>query len=117
MRRIMIKHFDFWTGQSGMKARLDLMLKNCLGHILNLAVKVLLFGSNVAALEMEMEDFEDEDVDTNDNDSGEARKWRARGVVRKLHNIVIFIRWSVQRRNKFLDEQLGDLKKVQAVIV
>ena len=36
-----------------------------------------------------MEDFEDEDVDTNDNDSGEARKWRARGVVGKLHNIVL----------------------------
>ena len=89
----------------------------CLGHILNLAVKVLLFGGNVAALEKEMEDFEDEDVDTNDNDSGEARKWRARGVVGKLHNIVIFIRWSPQRRNKFLDEQLSDLKKVQAFMV
>ena len=64
----------------------------CLGHILNLAVKVLLFGSNVVVLDMEMEDFEDKDVDTNDNDGEEARKWRTRGVVGKLHNIVIFIR-------------------------
>jgi hypothetical protein len=41
----------------------------CLGHILNLAVKILLFGGNVAALQLEMEDFEDEEINTNDDES------------------------------------------------
>ena len=73
----------------------------CLGHILNLTVKVLLFGGNVTALERE--DFKDEDMDKNDDESEEdqnARKWCVRRVVGKLHNIVIFIRWSPQRAIK-----------------
>ena len=52
-------------------------------------------------------------------DQREARKraWRARGVVGRLHNVVIYIRGSNQRRNSYLFEIEVDMKKISTFIV
>lgn len=55
----------------------------CLGHILNLVVKQLIFGTNANAMET------DDDVDMDLNAAGdELRKWRKKGPIGRLHNFV-----------------------------
>lgn|SRR5436190_2211873 len=55
----------------------------CFGHTLNLVFKTLLFGPDVAALEAE---YSQEELQ--DHDKSESQRWRVRGAVGKLHNIV-----------------------------
>jgi hypothetical protein len=85
----------------------------CLGHIINLAAKAFIFGKNVEAFEAV--------VDTVNNstpiDSQAMRtaqnEWRKRGALGKVHNIVIFIRCSPQRREafrKYLAGKIGNSK-------
>ncbi len=45
------------------------------------------------------------------------REWRARGVVGRLHNIVVYIRGSIQRRNSYLADIEIDMKKVPAFML
>jgi hypothetical protein len=76
----------------------------CLGHIINLAAKAFILGSDVEA-------FEDQVAVTMEGDGRlgmseldlvrEQAKWRSRGPVGKFHNIVVYIRATPQRRQAF----------------
>jgi hypothetical protein len=74
----------------------------CMGHIMNLVVKALLFGREKVALETTVE---------------EITAWRKVGPIGKLHNLVRYIRASPQRREKFLQLQLETLQAVEAFMV
>ncbi|KAK5988788.1 hypothetical protein PT974_05110 [Cladobotryum mycophilum] len=68
----------------------------CYGHILNLVGRAFLYHEDSEAFEQEsqlyyMADRLDDDL----------RHWRKKGPVRKLHNIVTFIRASPQRSEQF----------------
>jgi hypothetical protein len=65
----------------------------CSGHIINLVVKSLFFGTNVEALEMESVEFE---------------TWRTIGPIGRLHNTIRRIKVSPQRRERFLGYQAND---------
>jgi len=65
----------------------------CTGHIINLVVKSLFFGTSSEALEMDSVEFE---------------SWRRIGPTGKLHNIIRRIRVSPQRRERFLAYQGSD---------
>jgi hypothetical protein len=70
----------------------------CFGHVLNLAVKALLWGSNVEA-------FEDAHVGLELNDAVAAQvEWRKKGPLGKLHNIVEYIRKTPQRLDRFAEQ-------------
>ena len=76
----------------------------CLGHIINLAAKAFILGEDV-------EVFEDQIAVTLDGDgrlgisehdlAQEQAHWRSRGPVGKLHNIIVYIRGTPQRRQAF----------------
>jgi hypothetical protein len=85
----------------------------CWGHILNLAARAFLFGQNA-------EDFDKEILvnRTLAQEKAELQAWRKRGPIGKLHNVVVFIRRSPQRRETFMDlaeagDEFSDLMLVQ----
>jgi hAT family C-terminal dimerisation region len=74
----------------------------CVGHIINLVAKALLFGKDTDALEMDEVDF---------------ATWRKVGAVGKLHNIIRWIRASPQRRDRFLEIQINILANTKAFML
>ena len=66
----------------------------CLGHMINLVVKVFLYGSDVEA-----------DTNIADDESGATQaqmiQWRKRGPYGRLRNIITYICWTPQRREEF----------------
>jgi hypothetical protein len=75
----------------------------CLGHVLNLAVKLLLFNGNVSTVSKELREvIEEVQEDSPNRRESRIKEWRARGVVGRIHNIIVYIRGSNQRRNAFL---------------
>jgi hypothetical protein len=71
----------------------------CFGHVLNLAVKAFLWGTNVEAIERDVPDDED-NYDPAD-DVAELLRWREKGPLGKLHNVLNYIRKTPQRRDRF----------------
>lgn len=72
----------------------------CLGHVINLAVKSFLYGTNPEAFESEATTLDLKKIDD------KYRKellilWRRRGPVGKLHNLVLSILVTSQRRQAF----------------
>jgi hypothetical protein len=83
----------------------------CYGHILNLAANAYLWGKNSYS-------FDDELIINNTLklDQAELYKWRKHGPIGMLHNTVVFIRRSTQRREQFSDiaeDDEADLELVQ----
>ena len=83
----------------------------CYGHVLNLAANAFLFGKNPSSFDAEL-------VTNNILQSEQAQllTWRKKGPVGKLHNVVVFIRRSTQRREQFsdlADDDAADLELVQ----
>ena len=75
----------------------------CMGHVINLIVRAILFGKDVSALQCELEQPK--------NALGELQIWRRLGPIGKLHNIVKYILASPQRRRRFEEVQkLDDIK-------
>ena len=70
----------------------------CLGHVINLAAKAFLYGKDFDAFEKDVEN-----VRANSELLKELDVWRKRGPVGKLHNVIVFICRSPQRRQKFAD--------------
>src|SRR5947199_9107450 len=68
----------------------------CLGHIINLAAKAFLFGINADAFEREITNNEKIDIENEDEHEREQevklKRWRAKGPIGKLHNIIVYIR-------------------------
>lgn len=85
----------------------------CLGHITNLAARAMILGRNAGkAL---------------DRVNGRVRKgafeavdqyWRGRGAVRRLHNLIRYIRWNPQRREAFANcKEGGELSSFDSLNV
>jgi hypothetical protein len=73
----------------------------CLGHIINLAAKAFIFGTDVEVFETTVDAVNDlTPMDSRVmRDAQDA--WRQRGPIGKVHNIVTFIRSSPQRKEAF----------------
>ncbi|KJZ73349.1 hypothetical protein HIM_07353 [Hirsutella minnesotensis 3608] len=67
----------------------------CQGHIINLAAKAFLFVTD-------NEKLKDDERHGHNVTLKEIEAWRKRGPLGKLHNFVVFVQSSVQRRQKFL---------------
>ncbi|KAM3552688.1 hypothetical protein MY1884_007078 [Beauveria asiatica] len=61
----------------------------CIGHVINLVVKALLFGKGVSAWEKKLIEASEE---------GRVALWSLKGVIGKLHNLVCYINHSDARR-------------------
>ncbi|PNP60641.1 hypothetical protein FNYG_14628 [Fusarium nygamai] len=68
----------------------------CFGHILNLVAQAFLYGDDAASFELQSEAY-----DMLERVEEDLEHWRAKGPVGKLHNIVKFIRASLQRTEAF----------------
>jgi hypothetical protein len=71
----------------------------CLGHIINLVVKALLFGTTSATFQKELQSTSDE---------GAFTLWRKHGAIGRLHNLVTYI-----TRN---DRRMRDFEKSQRLV-
>ena len=83
--------------QLGIKDTKEHRRLRCLGHILNLAAKAILFGDNTDVFE--------KDITTAallNDEKAALRHWRSKGALGKLHNVVVYIRVTPQRREDFL---------------
>ena len=69
----------------------------CFGHILNLACHSYLYGRDPESFKMKIVL-----LDSLARENEELKAWRKHGPIGKLHNIVVFIRRSPQRRETFL---------------
>jgi hAT family C-terminal dimerisation region len=76
---------------------------HCLGHILNLAAKAFLFGSDPKSFDDEIQGCEEE--------KSERDSWRKHGPIGKLHNVVMYILGSPQRRDEFKEKVQAELEK------
>ena len=68
----------------------------CLGHVINLSIKAFLYGKEYDAFKKDIESTKEKS-----DLLKELKIWRERGPVRRLHNIIIFICRSPQRRDRF----------------
>ena len=98
----------------------------CFGHIMNLAVKDLLYGpkkkkgkrrnNEEEDGQREGPDIDDEVPGHGDSDNDQKRKeslrkaWRALGAVGKAHNIVVWIRGKPQHRSSWKNKRVKKLR-------
>jgi hypothetical protein len=78
----------------------------CMGHVINLVVKNLLFGKDPEAFEVELEQPRDE--------IAMLELWRKKGPIGRLHNIVVHVRQSGQRSKLFKRLQSIDINDVDS---
>jgi hypothetical protein len=85
-----------------------------LGHIVNLCAHALILGKGKGKRREAFAGIEH----TGDKDTC-ASVWRQIGAVRRLHNIIRYIRWSLQRREEFANflqgGELADLDKLELI--
>ena len=74
----------------------------CLGHIINLAAKAFIFGKSVSAFEAIVDSVDESSSRDSDATKLAQQEWRKKGPVGKLHNVIVFIRASAQRREEFM---------------
>jgi len=65
----------------------------CFGHVLNLAVKAILWGKEIEAFDLNHRDAQRE--------LGILNEWQRKGPLKKLHNVVTYILKTPQRRDAF----------------
>lgn len=86
----------------------------CMGHIINLAAKAFLFGDEAAlqkAFAFEIEQTQSASLKLEVKHALELLAfWRKRGSVGKLHNLILWIRRSPQRRDEFMKFAAGEPK-------
>lgn len=68
----------------------------CFGHVINLVVKAFLWGTDSEAFEAEILSHQELQ-----REAEELETWRRKGPLGKLHNIIIWISRSPQRRDRF----------------
>jgi HMG (high mobility group) box len=73
----------------------------CLGHIINLAAKAFIIGKDVEAFVAVVDQVNDSTPRESEVMKRAQDFWRKKGPVGKLHNIVVFIRSSPQRKEAF----------------
>ncbi|KAM0710102.1 hypothetical protein Q7P35_002464 [Cladosporium inversicolor] len=77
----------------------------CLGHIINLVVKAILFGTTSNTFQKDLQGASDDDT---------FALWRKQGAIGYLHNLVTYITRSDRRLREFEASQkveIGDLKR------
>jgi hAT family C-terminal dimerisation region len=88
----------------------------CLGHIINLVAEAFIFGKDTEAF-TQIADSVDESTPYNSKKMQDAQiAWRKWGPIGKLHNIIVFIRFSTQRREAFRDI-MTDTKDIDSLMV
>jgi len=70
----------------------------CMGHVINLVARALLFGENP-------DGFEEENQESMVEIIKQQKQWRALGPIGKLHNVVVWIRSSAERQREFQNRQ------------
>lgn len=81
-------------------------------------MKLLLFNGNVSTVSKELREvIEEVQEDTPNHRESRIKEWRARGVVGRIHNIIVYIRGSNQRRNAFLLALEDDIRKEKGFMV
>jgi hypothetical protein len=94
------------TAMSALAARIpgidvkELRLR-CFGHVVNLVVKALLYGSKSSTLQQEL------GAAAGDNEAA-FKIWHEQGSIRRLHNLVTYISRSDSRRRAFETAQKVD---------
>ena len=78
----------------------------CFSYIVNLATKAFLFSKEAEAFELEIDSY----IQLQQEEK-ELRAWRKLGPIRKLYNVIIYIRKTPQRCKAFLD--LAKVKEVE----
>jgi len=78
----------------------------CLGHILNLSARAFFFGSDPKSFEEEVEKTQ-----RYEDSKKERELWRNRGPFGKLHNVVVYILSTPQRREEFELKVRGEIKR------
>lgn len=84
----------------------------CWGHVLNLVAKAFLFGTDADAFELE-----DEANTTLEREQERLKAWRKKGPVGKLHNIIVFIRASTQRKELFKNISLTTIEEIDGLLI
>jgi hypothetical protein len=64
----------------------------CFGHIINLAAKAFLFGTDIEAFETVVDQVSDDTAWDSKVIKDSQVTWRKKGVVGRFHNLTIFIR-------------------------
>ena len=82
----------------------------CLGHIINLVAKAFIFGRNTEAFEALASAVKESTPYDSEIMRQSQRAWRTKGPIGRLHNIIVFIRSSPQRRAAFGRLLVGDDK-------
>ena len=74
----------------------------CIGHIINLCAQAFIIGKDAEKVCKNLE------TALRDGEYKKIRDlWRKRGSIRRLHNIIHYIRVSSQRRNRFAKQVVG----------
>ena len=68
----------------------------CFGHVINLVVKAFLWGEDPEAFEIEVTNYQ-----ALEKEQEELLAWRKKGPCGKLHNLLVYITRSPQRRDRF----------------
>ena len=74
----------------------------CCGHIINLVARAFLFGQDPDAFELRIENLEKLKLEIR-HEKELLDLWRKRGSTGKLHNLILWIRRTPQRRQEFLE--------------
>lgn len=87
---------------------------HCVGNIVNLAANAFLFGNDVEGFQMEAVVARNARLEQR-----ELEIWRQKGSVGKLHNLIKFVCYTPQRREKFQDicNEDGSGQKLQDLMV
>lgn len=75
----------------------------CIGHIINLIVKAVIFGEGARKFENELAS---ESNDGDEDSDAILQIWTDAGPVGKLHNISVFVNRNDQRRTAFVEHQV-----------
>jgi len=68
----------------------------CFGHVINLVVKAFLWGEDPEAFEIEVTNCQ-----AHEKEQEELLAWHKKGPCGKLHNLLVYITGSPQRRDRF----------------
>lgn len=80
----------------------------CLGHILNLAAKSFIFGKDPDLFLKQV--VHEGDIMTAEQVANAQVAWRTKGALGKLHNLIIYIRSSPQRKEAFRQCMVDDIE-------
>ena len=82
----------------------------CFGHVINLVVKVFLSGEDPEAFEIEITNYQ-----ALEKEQEELLAWRKKGPCGKLHNLLVYITRSPQRRDRF-EEKVKQLHPHSSIL-